>query len=231
MTELEKALKKIEEMGEKIEGMGEKIELLNGEAKTHRLGKKKVSDELAKFEGIDLDEIKALKKKASDLEKERLKSEGKFEEALAEATKTLTAENEDLRTKLTDKDSLLSNALIDTAVLSAIDGKAINNDQLLSLIKPGIKMVDGVPIPMNGEVPAADDKGKKLSVAEFAIEFLNKNPHFVKADGGGAGSGGNTGGNNKGEKTMLRSDFDAMTDPAAKATFFKEGGKVVDPAE
>ena len=219
--ELDEALAKVKEQEEKIQK-------LNDESSHHRKSGNELRDKLAAFDGVDPDDVQKMIKGAAKAKQDKLKSEERYDEALAEATKTLKAENEQLVSQLGTKDGLLTDALIDGKILSSIDGKAINPGQILTLLKPHIKMENGIPVPMNGEAPATNEKGARLSVDEFAQDFLSKNPHFVKASGGGANSGGNSGGQSNSAKTMTRSEFDSITDPSIAPKFFAEGGKVVD---
>ena len=217
-----------EELEKQLKDALDKIEALNAEAKKYRLGKKELSEQLEKFDGLDPDEIKELKKKAHEAEQERLKAEGKFEEALKKATSELQAENEALRTQLQSKDEKLTNTLIDSTVKSAIADKAINPDQVLSLIKPNIKMDGDSPVVYKGDAPMLDDKGQKVSVADYAAKFLESNPHFVKPGKQGSGSRGNEDGGQEGSgQTMKRTDYDGL-DATSKAEFAKSGGKIVD---
>lgn len=218
--------KTVEELQAEIDDMQAALTKANGEAADRRKTAKELKDKLASFEGIDIDEVKALKEKAIMLEQERLKEAGKFEEALEKGLAGAKAEIESLKGLISGKDSKLSKVLIDNAVLAAIDGKAINSEQVLALIRSDIKMDGDNPIVMNGEAPRVDDKGNHLTVADYAKAFLDSNPHLMNPSGGGSGSQGNQGGA-KTSNTLTREEFSKLP-AAAAAEHFKQGGKVVD---
>ncbi len=192
---LEEALKEIESLkvdGEKTQSALTKA---NGESADRRKTANDLKSQLAAFDGFDAEELKALKDKAAQLEQDKLKEAGKFEEALEKGLAASKAEIESLKGLISGKDGKLSKVLIDNAVLSAIDGKAVNNEQVLALIRGNIKMDGDSPIVMNGDAPRVNDKGNHISVADYAISFLADNAHLAKASGGGSGSQGNNGGN------------------------------------
>ena len=203
-----------------------KITDLNDESGSHRKQRNEARDELKKFNGIDPAKYKEDQGKIDALEQERLKGEGKFDEALEKATKLLKGEIEDLKGQLSGKDTALSTALIDNGIITAIDGKAINNSQVLSLIRPDIKFEDNQPVVMDGEKHKLNAKGERMSVAEHATSFLDANPHLANPKGGGHGSGGSGGGNKDG-KSMLRSDFEALA-PTEQAAHCTGGGTISD---
>ena len=207
--------------------MESKLEKANDEAGHHRKSKAALKEELAKFEGIDPVKYKETQVKMDALEQERLKGEGKFNEALEAATKLLKGEIETLKGQLSGKDDALSTALIDNGIITAIDGKAINNGQVLSLIRGDIKFEDNKPVVMDGDKHKLNAKGERMSVAEHATSFLETNPHLAKAKGQGHGSQGGNGGSTDG-KEMLRADFEALN-PAEQAAHCNDGGTIADP--
>ena len=221
--ELKEALAEIEALKADGETKDAAIVKANDEASFHRKSKKEAKDKLAAFDGFDAEELKALKGKAAQLEQDKLKEAGKFEEALEKGLAGSKAEIESLKDLISGKDGKLSKVLIDNAVLSAIDGKAVNNEQVLALIRGNIKMDGDSPVVMNGDAPRVDDKGNHVSVADYALSFLADNAHLAQPSGGGSGSRGNNGNNNQGGKTMPRADFDNL-DATAQSAFIKDGG-------
>ena len=207
--------------------MEKSLDKANDEAAHHRKSKATLKEELAKFDGIDPVKYKETQGKIDALEQERLKGEGKFDEALLKATKLLQTEIEDLKGKLSGKDEALSTALIDNGIITAIDGKAINNGQVLSLIRGDIKFEDNKPVVMDGDKHKLNVKGERMSVAEHATSFLETNPHLAKAKGQGHGSQGGKGGG-AGSKEMLRADFEALN-PTEQAAHCSDGGTIADP--
>ena len=213
--ELEEALKKITDLETALT-------TANGEAANRRKTAGELRDQLATFEGIDPVKVKELQDKAASLEQDRLKQEGKFEEALGEALKGKDAEIETLKGMVQSKDGMLSNLTIDTAFLSAIDGQAINNEQVLSLVRANIKMEDGKPVVYDGEAPKLNTKGERMSVADYGLDFLAKNPHMAKPGAPGSGSQGNNDQSNQGGNVITRAEFAAL-DPAAQAKHCETG--------
>lgn len=207
--------------------MEDKMTEVNAEAATRRKTVKELKEQLAEFDGVDPAKYKEAQKKMAKLEEDRLKADGNYAGALDEATKTLKAEVESLKGIIDTKGKALSTALIDTAVLTAIDGKAINNDQVLSLLRGNIKMDGEAPMVMNGDAPRLNTIGDKMSVAEYANDFLTQNTHLVNPKGGGSGSGGNINTNKGGENQITRKEYDGM-DAVAQAKHFKDGGTIVD---
>ena len=152
---------------------------VNDEAATRRRKAGELKDQLAKFDGIDPEEAKGLMEKIATAEQDKLKSEGKYEEALAKGLKELSGDVETLKGLLKDKDGKLSTVLIDNTILSAIDGKAINPDQVMSLLRGNIKLEENAPVVMEGEAHKLNKAGERMSVAGYAQEFLANNPHHV----------------------------------------------------
>ena len=221
MTDLEKAQAEVEKLKESLSDA-------NSESASRRKTAKELKDALAKFDGFDPGELKSLKEKAATAEQDRLKAEGKFDEALAEALKEKDAEIESLKGMVSTKDATISKHLIDNSVITAISGKAINSEQVLSLIRGSIKMEGDSPVVMNGDSPMLNKKtGEKLTVADFANGFLEENPHLANPGGGGGGSKGNGGDQQKGGNSVTRSQFDDMSS-TQQAAHCKEGGKIVD---
>jgi len=92
-----------------------------------------------------------------------------------------------------------------------------------ALVTQGAKadVVDGKYVVTIGDKPASDHIKALLASDE--------GKHFVAAPNNTGGGSGGSGGAQNAAKTMLRSQFDAL-DQAARASFAKEGGKVVDQA-
>ena len=200
----------------------------NSESASRRKTAKELKDALAKFDGFNPDELKTLKEKAATAEQDRLKAEGKFDEALAEALKEKDNEIAGLKELISTKDTTISKHLIDNSVITAIDGKAINSAQVLSLIRGSIKMEGETPVVMDGDNPVLDKKtGEKVSVADFAMGFLEENPHLANPSGGGGGSQGNGNGDKGGADTVTRANFDTMS-PEQQSAHSLGGGKIVD---
>jgi len=216
----------IEELQARIAKMEEINEKANAEAKSRRLENKELKDMLAKFEGIDPDKFKEMQTVAERAEQERLKQAGEFEKALEQGLHSLKSENEKLKEIIGGKDSRLAEVLIDNTILAAIDGKAVNNNQVLKLLRENVKLDGDAAIVLDGDSPKLDEKGNLLSVKDYALSFLAENAHLARPSGGGSGSQGNTGANT-GARTIKRSEFGALK-PSDQVAYLKEGGQVAD---
>ena len=217
----------VEELQKTIEEMQGALTKANGESADRRKSAKELKDQLAKFDGIDIDKYNDSIAAADKAAQDNLVAKGEFDKALEKGLAAGKAEIESLKELISGKDGKLSKVLIDNAVLSAIDGKAVNNEQVLSLIRDNIKMDGDSPVVMNGEAPRVNEKGDHISVADYAVSFLADNAHLAKASGPGSGSQGNSESGNQGAKSISRVDFDGM-DVASKAAHFKDGGVVKD---
>jgi hypothetical protein len=112
----------------------------------------------------------------------------------------------------------------------AAELNAVNAEQVTALIAPSIKVgEDGNVVVLNAEGQTRfNGEGKPMGVKEYVKEFLDTNPHFVKAGGNpGAGSQGAKFDGDAKAKTMKRGDYDALS-PQAQSEFIKAGGRPVD---
>jgi hypothetical protein len=147
-------------------------------------------------------------------------------EKLAKAEKTGKAEIDKLTKSLTEKDGALTKHLIDAGLTAA-------------LVKAGVQpaMLDAVKAlhQSKASINAKDGAYEALIDGKPLTEFVttwaqsDQGKHFVTAPQNNGG--GSQGGSGKGTaKTMTRADFDAKSvagDPSV-ATFFKEGGVLVE---
>src|SRR3990167_4177282 len=104
----------------------------------------------------------------------------------------------------------------DKGKLESIAAKmnAVNPEQVAVLIRQHIKTDDnGNLIIVNAEgQPRVNADSKPMTENELFKEFLDGNPHLVKASGStGAGSTGSTGSNTGAAKTIKRGDFDKLS--------------------
>ena len=217
----------VEEPQTTLDEMQGALTKANGESADRRKTANDLKSKLAAFDGIDIDKYNESITSANQAEQDRLKAEGDFEKALEKGLAGSKTEIETLKELISGKDGKLSKVLIDNAVLSAIDGKAVNNEQVLALIRSNIKMDGDSPVVMNGDAPRVDDKGNHISVADYAVAFLADNAHLAKASGGGSGSQGNNGNNNQGSKSITRAQYDALPS-LSQAAHCKDGGIITD---
>lgn len=107
---------------------------------------------------------------------------------------------------------------------------AVNPEQVAVLIRQHLKTDDnGNLAVVNAEgQPRVNAENKPMTSEELFKEFLDGNPHLVKAASStGAGSTGSTGINTGAAKTIKRGDYEKLS-PQAKSDFIKTGGKPVD---
>jgi hypothetical protein len=123
-------------------------------------------------------------KNQKDLEEKQKIQKGEFEEILKNKTQEWNKEKASLESQLVDikvNKSLLS---------SASKNKAINPDQVVSLLQSQIKLNESgnVEILDNNGLPRYNSKGELFTTDELVQEFLTQNPHFVSATPSGSGT-------------------------------------------
>lgn len=107
---------------------------------------------------------------------------------------------------------------------------AISPEQAAYLVRQHLKTDDnGNLLVVNAEgQPRLNAASTPMTEDELFKEFLDSNPHLVKASGSvGAGGTGGTAFNAGAAKTMKRGAYDKMG-PAAKMDYIKAGGAITD---
>lgn len=194
--------------------------------------------------------VSGLKSKNDELiaDNKRLKTDlRKTQEVKPEDLAALESDNEKLRADLAkaQKEAKDAATLADkaTKALETEQGftqKLIIQDGLKSaLIENGVKDPDfidtlsakfasGATIKVDGDARVAmiGDKALNDHIKEWAGSDAGKKFVAAPVNGGGGAPGGKGG---EGSKTIARAQFDAMSH-VERATFAKEGGKVVDAA-
>lgn len=143
-----------------------------------------------KLQGVDLDKAKQLLQEQEQLELERQKERGEFDNILKEKLGKKDQEIMSMKAKL-------EQTLVDGTLLAAASSKnAVSPEQVSQLLRGSVKLSEhgDVEILDSNGTPRYNDKGDPLSVSELVSDFLTANPHFVRASQGGAGSMGNAGG-------------------------------------
>jgi len=177
-----------------------------------RLAKERASI-YKKLDVDDLDTaINAVKQSREAEEKEKIKK-GEFEQILKEKA-------EEYGKKITGLESELKEIKINKGLLSsASKNRAINPDQVVSLLKPQIRLNDqgSVEILDKNGIARYNSKGELLTTDELVQEFLTQNPHFVTATPSGSGSVSNV------DRTELNKPFNLsdlnMNNPADKKRY------------
>ena len=155
----------------------------------------------------DLDIAVNAVKTQRELEEKQKIQKGEFEEILKNKTQEWHKERSNLENQL--KDIKINKSLLS----SASKNKAINPDQVVSLLQPQIKLNESgnVEILDSKGLPRYNSNGELLSTDELVQEFLTHNPHFVSATPSGSGSVSNVD-RTELNKPLNLSDLD-MTNP------------------
>jgi len=155
----------------------------------------------------DLDIAVNAVKTQRELEEKQKIQKGEFEEILKNKTQEWQKERANLESQL--KDIKINKSLLS----SASKNKAINPDQVVSLLQPQIKLNESgnVEILDSKGLPRYNSNGELLTTDELVQEFLTHNPHFVSATPSGSGSVSNVD-RTELNKPLNLSDLD-MTNP------------------
>ena len=132
----------------------------------------------------DLDTaITAVKSQKELAEKQKIQK-GEFEEIIKTKTQEWAKEKAQLENQL--KDIKINKSLLS----SASKNKAINPDQVVSLLQPQIKLNDegNVEILDSKGLARYNNNGELFTTDELVQEFLTQNPHFVGATPSGSGT-------------------------------------------
>lgn len=214
------------------------IARLNAEAKTHREGKEAAETALKAFDGIsDGAAAKHALEVVSKLDQKKLVDAGEIDKVREEISKGYKAQLDEANTKTATFEKQLYEEKIGGAFSRSkyiADKLAIPADLVQSKFGAAFKVEDGKTI-------AYDQHGQKIysrtrpgEIADFdeAVETLVEQyphrDHILKgsgASGSGASSKGGNGG--QGNKSISRSQFDAL-DPVGKHAHVSAGGEVTD---
>ncbi|MFA5662389.1 hypothetical protein, partial [Castellaniella sp.] len=180
------------------------------------------------FDGLDIEAVKGLLKKASEDEETRLIAEGKIEDVLAKRTERLRADlakqlkaQKDRADKAEDfasrfRDRVLSDSIREAATKAGALPEAA--DDIILRARGTFKLNDaGEPVAMNGdEVVLGKDGKTPLSPLEWAESLKETAPHLWPR-AVGAGQTGDKGG----EAAKKRSEMSA----ADMAAFIQQHGQ------
>lgn len=165
----------------------------------------RVARERSKFEkkysGVDVDHYKSLVEQEESRKQEELEKRGQYETLLKEQA-------EKFNSKIKTYESELHSIKVDGTLLQeASKSKAVNPQQVVSLLKNSLKLNDagGVDVvDASGQV-RYDDNGDPLPVSKLVDEFLNANPHFRTAGPSGSGTQGA-----QGKNTSVKLELDQL---------------------
>jgi len=163
-----------------------------------------------------------LKQKQLEEAKSKQELEKIMQERLAEKDKEL----ERFRTEIKKEK-------VDNSILSvASQNKAINPEQVVSLLKSEINLADDGRteiVDNNGNI-RYNAKGQPLTIEERVKEFLDSNPHFRQGSLSGTGSQSAIGGNSQKPRTIGDLDLNNPSDRKVYAEMRKaKGGFKLNP--
>jgi len=157
---------------------------------------KKLKGLLAKYDGIDPNEIATLKRSTELAEREKDLAEGRFDKALEDATQDL---NEKLAQAIKERDKLQTQVrtlAINDGVIRAVAAKEGNPDLLVPVLlaradmddkgRPFVKGEDGKPLLRKGWANPDD-----YMTFDEHLENLKTNPSYAGAFKASGASGGN----------------------------------------
>lgn len=173
--------------GQNIESQVEASKTFTQEEVNELIGKR-VAQVNKKFDGVDLEEYKALKGLKEQIEEETLIKKEDFNGVLKKQKEKSDSELSRLRSEL--ESIKIDGALID----AASKAKSVAPDHVAQLLRKNIKLAE------DGNVIVTDAEGKQrytdnadpMTVNHLVEEFLSSNQYFKSAGPSGAGSTGNT---------------------------------------
>jgi hypothetical protein len=182
---------------------------------------KRVAQVNKKYDGVDVEEYKALKTLKEQVEEEQLIKKNDFDGLLKKQREKADSEIATLRNEL-------ESIKIDGALINAASkAKSISPDHVAQLLRKNLKLTDdGSVIVIDSEgKPRYTDKADPMTVDNLVEEFLSSHQYFKAAGPQGTGSQGNT--NNLDQQTVDLSKLD-MNNPEHRKIFkqMKAQGKI-----
>ena len=163
-----------------------------------------------------------IKQKQLEEAKSKQELEKIMQERLAEKDQELNRFRDEIKKEKVDK-SILSVASVN---------KAINPEQVVSLLKSEIQLADDGRteiVDNNGNI-RYNSKGQPLTIEERVKEFLDSNPHFRQGSLSGTGSQSAIGGNSQKPRTIGDLDLNNPSDRKVYAEMRKaKGGFKLNP--
>ena len=135
----------------------------------------------------DFEEAVLAVKQQKEAEEKQKIQKGEFEEIIKNKAQEFNREKEELQNQL--RDIKINKALLS----SASKGRAINPDQVVSLLQNQIKLNESgnVEILDSKGLPRYNNNGELFTTDELVQEFLTQNPHFVSPTPSGSGTRSN----------------------------------------
>lgn len=227
----------IEELEAKIKTQDEALKLEKakvGEFRDNNIALTKSVDDLtAKFKGINIDEYSKMQKEAQELKDKKMIRAGKVDELVEDKVNKIRTEQVAEMQKMKDTNASLSTQLnaqvvgdaVKTAAIKAgIVGTAI--DDVLTRANDMWTAKDGKPVAVNkdGSTIWVEGTTEPLTLYKWVKSLNETAPHLF---GTSKGTGAENLKHDTNTKTITRQTFDAMNQKD-RASFFKDGGKLVD---
>ena len=142
-----------------------------------------------RFADVDMNEYKALKSAEEERELEAMKKREEFDTILSQQKDKYSSEINTLRQELT------SMKVDGTLLGTASSRNAVNPEQVAQLLRNQVGLDEtGRPVVYDGSNVVYDPETAEPKTLESLVnEFLDANPHFVRATPGGTISQGSTG--------------------------------------
>ena len=163
---------------------------------------KRVAQVNKKYDGVDVEEYKALKSLKEQVEEEQLIKKNDFDGLLKKQREKADSEISTLRGEL-------ASIKVDGALInSASKAKAVAPEHVAQLLRKNLKLAnDGSVTVIDSEgKPRYTDKADPMSVDNLVEEFLSSHQYFKAAGPQGTGSQGNT--NNVDQKDIDLTQLD-----------------------
>lgn len=142
-----------------------------------------------RYSDIDMNEYKSLKQEQEEREIEAMKKREEFDAILAQQKEKYSGEINTLRQELT------SMKVDGTLLNTASSRNAVNPEQVAQLLRNQVGLDEtGRPVVYDqGNIVYDTETAEPKTLESLVNEFLDANPHFVRATPGGTISGGSTG--------------------------------------
>lgn len=212
-----------------VEGLKKKNEELLGQNKTFK-------DRIKEFDGLDSNELKALKDRIDNDEDTKLWNEGKKDAVIDKYTERLRqrhqAELEQIRKDLEDTRSVANNYrthVLDNQIRSvtnglhpgAVEDALLHARQIFQLDAKG----NAVKLGADGN-PEVGADGQPFTPAQWIEQQKPLKPHWFPMGTTGSGGSGARSENGTG-KTIKRSDFERLS-PLEQGAAVRGGSKIID---
>jgi len=187
---------------EALAGLESKNKQLLGETKAAKEAARVNEEKLKAFEGIDLEEINALKQAQEEQAQKKAEEEGKYSELLAANAEKHKAEVEALKESAETYKGRLKNKSMESEILVALEKEKGNATLLMPAIKARVESTDTDKgfnfsgLDQNGK-PMLDENGQPATIADVVAHLKTLEeyqPAFEATRISGSGSLTNKGG-------------------------------------